>query len=161
MTRYIMYEPVAEPVKCNTCCQCNWSNGDLLNMAQEPGFAPEWWCHGCLSRLVNAHRDETGKFIKLKDAKTEPVKTPVVQWWRWRNLCATPLWCKTVYGLIVEWVKEDGRVANSPQGQLIPVLWFEILESEYEAAKSPPTPADPLADRIAALEKRIEILEKK
>jgi len=43
-----------------------------LNMAQEPDFAPELWCHGCLARLVNAHRDETGRFIKLNEHPEHP-----------------------------------------------------------------------------------------
>jgi hypothetical protein len=29
------------------------------------GRGDEWWCHGCLKRLVDSHRDPTGKFEPL------------------------------------------------------------------------------------------------
>ena len=43
------------------CNQCNWSNTSLLNMGGD-GRGDDWWCPGCLKRLVDSHRDPTGKF---------------------------------------------------------------------------------------------------
>lgn len=35
-----------------TCCLCNWTNVNLLNLG-EPG-TPRWTCHGCCKRMLDA-----------------------------------------------------------------------------------------------------------
>lgn len=61
-----------------TCCLCNWTNTNLLNLG-EPG-KPRWTCHGCCRRMLDAlekilrypvHSEPVGGAMAMQDIAHE------------------------------------------------------------------------------------------